>query len=450
MVEAKTSSTVQEAVKIRCYASLEEVSPLREALNAINLSSSRPDPFSTLEFYQHYFLYDEYYPGGRGFELWFLVAFRGANPVGYVALKRHAGRFLGLPASRVGFLVVHDTDRPHVVAREADLPDVAAACHQWLAAQGNAWSLLELHQQEEDSPLATLPAPLNDGRYRLADWDSHENATIHLRWSGLNDYYAEMSANMRSTLARQSRRLAELGTVEVLSSDDPASIPALFELYRVVESNSWKAVVGAGVNRNLLRETYIRKLVMAPAPLTTTIKILLLDGEPISGIITGRFFDKSYLLQLAYDERLAKVGPGSPMLALCVEESLRRGCSQFNLLNGFSVYKSRWLADVTQTRVLQMYRKGGVPDLRRRIGDLRRRWRNPVAPKISERANPSRIEALETLKTPSPNESLRRPLTAIEKHPIDAWIKAAGLGELQRISSAELLGSMPGKLFRHS
>jgi hypothetical protein len=98
-------------------------------------------------------------------------------------------------------------------------------------------------------PLAQLPPELPVSRYRLAHWECHENSTLRIRWPSLAAYYAELSPNLRSSLSRLSRRLSETGCTEVVSSRDPACLPALFELYLEVEERSWKANVGAGVCR---------------------------------------------------------------------------------------------------------------------------------------------------------------------------------------------------------
>lgn len=440
----------ESGLSLSCFHSFAEAGPWREALDAINLASPRPDPFSTLAFLEHFHEHDEFFPGGHGFELWFLVVFRGGTPIGYLPLKYTEERVLGLEASKVSFLVLHDTDRPHLVARAEDAGDVARTCFRWLAERGGDWSLLEFHQQDAGSPLSTLPPELPRSRYRMAHWECHENSTLRLRWPDLAAYYADLSPNLRSTLARQSRRLSELGNAEVVSSRDPACLPTLFDLYLEVEARSWKAQAGAGVGRSALREDYIRALLLNPRLLVVDIKILLLDGVAVSGIMTGEFEGKRYLLQLAYDASLAKWGPGSPMLALCVRDCFLEGSSEFNFLNGFATYKTRWLADVTPTRVLQIYRRGSLPDWRRRAGDLKRLVERERVENIPARANPQRW-AVEQAGATS-GEAQGEPVWSAD--PARAAATALALatagrsGKLGRLGSADWLRAMPGKQFR--
>lgn len=449
MLQPVAARPAETGLSLRCFHSLTDAAPWRRALDAINRAAPRPDPFSTFAFLEHYHQYDEYFPGGEGFQLWLLVVFRGDVPLGYVPLKYTEERVLGLQASKVSFLVLHDTDRPHLVARAADAEAVAAACFRWLADHGADWSLLEFHQQEAGSLLSHLPPELPNRAYRIAHWECHENATLKMRWPDLASYYAELSPNLRSTLARQTRRLTETGHAEVVSSRDPACLPALFDLYLEVEARSWKAQAGAGVGRSALREDYMRALLANRRLLEVDIKVLLLDGVAVSGIMTGAYAGRRYLLQLAYDAALAKLGPGSPMLALCVRDAILEGCPEFNLLNGFAVYKSRWLADVTPTRIVQIYRRGSLPDWRRRAGDIKRRLARKRQEGIPDRANPYRW-VVEQGADAAPATHAEAWRAAPERVKVTATLleAAAGAGQLQRLAPAEWLRLMPGKQFR--
>ena len=440
----------ESGLSLSCFGSFADALPIREALDAINLGSPRPDPFSTFDFLEHYHRYDEYFPGGNGFSLWLLVVFRGKEPIGYLPLKYTAERPFGLQASKVSFLVLHDTDRPHLVARAEDEQAVATACFRWLADRVADWSLLEFHQQEAGSPLAHLPPELPHSRYRLAHWECHENSTLRLRWPSLAAYYAELSPSLRSSLSRLSRRLSEAGCTEVVSTRDPACLPTLFALYLEVEERSWKANAGAGVGRSPLREAYMRALLSNPRLLEVDLKILLLDGVAVSGIMTGAFGGNRFLLQLAYDAALAKLGPGSPMIALCVRDSLLEGCAEFNFLNGFAFYKTRWLAEVTPTRIVQIYHRGSLPDWRRRMGDLKRRLERRQEPATPIYGNPQRIavEQVADGADKAAGDAIWQASPARANATAVALRAAEAAGKLQRMAAADWLRLMPGKLFR--
>jgi len=236
----------------------------------------------------------------------------------------------------------------------------------------------------------------------------------------------------------------------VVSTRDPACLPTLFALYLEVEERSWKANAGAGVGRSPLREAYMRALLSNPRLLEVDLKILLLDGVAVSGIMTGAFGGNRFLLQLAYDAALAKLGPGSPMIALCVRDSLLEGCAEFNFLNGFAFYKTRWLAEVTPTRIVQIYHRGSLPDWRRRMGDLKRRLERRQEPATPIYGNPQRIavEQVADGADKAAGDAIWQASPARANATAVALRAAEAAGKLQRMAAADWLRLMPGKLFR--
>ena len=122
-------------IVVRCFDSLAQAAWLRDAVDALNLRSERPDPFSSFGFFETYARHDESCPPGRGTALWFLAAFRDDALVGVLPLRRVSRRVLGMPVATVGFLVTHDTDRPHVLACPQDLREVSEAFYAHLLAR---------------------------------------------------------------------------------------------------------------------------------------------------------------------------------------------------------------------------------------------------------------------------------------------------------------------------
>ena len=55
-------------------------------LDALNRSSRHKSPFTTFRFIDSFLRHNAYYAGDDTAELWFLIAFDGAAPVGYLPL----------------------------------------------------------------------------------------------------------------------------------------------------------------------------------------------------------------------------------------------------------------------------------------------------------------------------------------------------------------------------
>src|SRR5262245_55603373 len=123
--------------------------------------------------------------------------------------------------------------------------------------------------------------------------------------------------NMRSNLSRNVRRLLHTGDVQVLSSDEPQSLSQLFELYLAIERRSWMSHTdGGAVLRHPRSISFFRGLLDERQPMRVSIDILLLDGAPIAGLISGAFDRCLYLLQTTYDEQYTGLGPGNLLLYL--------------------------------------------------------------------------------------------------------------------------------------
>jgi hypothetical protein len=360
-------------ISVRCFDSLETASHLRHEINALNRLSGRPDPFSTFEFLQNFHAHDDASPDGRSLSLWFLTAFQADRLVGYVALKTVRHRILGLKTHTLRFLVAHDGDRPHVVTRPEHLLAVSEAFCAYALARGKEWSLLEFHQQDNTSSLFPPSFAFDPKHYRVRQWPNLENCTIRMRWDTLRDYAAALPKKFRTNLRRQMRSLFAHGKLELLGSSDPEATPALFELYRGIESHSWKSAAKVNLGRHPARVEYIRGLLGTHQPMRVSVQVLLLDRRPIAGLISGMFMNGMYAIDIVYDRRLSSMAPGSAMLLMGMRKAIDSRCAFVNLLSGFAYYKVLWLADVVETRVVQIYRAGRLPFWRRQVGDAVRR-----------------------------------------------------------------------------
>ena len=427
------------SITVRCFESFEDAEFLRFEVDALNRASAHPDPFSTFAFFETYFRHDELHPPGRGSCLWFLTAFRGPQLIGYLALRQVTHKVLGLPVTTVGLLVVHDTDRPHLVARREHQREVSEAFYAHLLGRKNEWSCLEFAQQDSRSALFPPPATFAGEGYLVREWPSLENCTIPVSWASLGDYFAALPKKYRTNLGRQMRKLLDAGEVELLGSSDPATTPALFELCLGLEAQSWKAQAQAGIGRHPERVAYFRALLGADQPMRLSIQVLLIDGLPVAGIVCGAFDRSVYALHVVYDERWNALAPGSAMLLMGMRQAIDGGCAFFNLMSGFGYYKARWLAQATPTRVGQIYRVGSLLYWRRVFGDMKRRWWPRRETGEAQGFNPARRE----VETSESGPRDRPPLAPAAQARVAALIAQARAGSGEFLSGDALAAVMP-------
>ncbi len=429
---------------MRCFGSLEEAAFLRDEVNALNRASTRPDPFSTFEFFENFLRHDRKFPRGQGLRLWFLTAFDASRLVGYMALKLMPHRVLGLRAFKLDFLVTQNNDRPQLVARAEDALAVSEAFYIYLLERGREWSFLEFRQQDAASPLFPPPPAVKLEGYSVRQWPSLDNATIHVRWDTLGAYFRSFSMKFRSNVSRQMRSLLAAGEVEYLASSDPSVTPALIELYHGIEARSWKLRAGMTIGGFPRWVEYFRSLLDAQQPMRVSIQVLLLDGVPIAGLISGAFMKGLYALHMVYDERVSRLAPGSAMLLMSMRQAIEGRYAHLDLLAGFGYYKIRWQAQMTETRVAQIYRVGGLPYWRRVFGD----WKRRVFPASSNPApvyfNPARRDVSEREDEPAVSGSpARLQIDSRELERIAALIAEVRKGQGEFLSRAEFAALMP-------
>lgn len=413
-------------------------------MNALNRVSTRPDPFSTFEYLEN-FARHESPPPGRRLTIWLLTASHNGRLVGYLALKRVTHKVMGLlNVSTLGFLVTHDTDRPHLVASPEYESVASEAFYGYLLARKREWSLLEFHQQDDRSPLFPPPTAVDLTGYRVSQWPCLENCTLRIRWRTLNEYFNALPKKSRSNLSRQIRGLHAAGTVEWLASSDPSVTSALFELYRSVERRSWKAQAGADLGRHPHRVAYLISLLDAGQPMRVSIQILLLDEIPIAALICGEFMQGMYALHIAYDERLYRFAPGSAILLMTVRQAIAGQHAFLNLLSGFGYYKTRWLADVAPTRVAQIYRVGSFLFWRRVIGDWKRRiWPSPANDSPTH-FNSARRDVRKRIDEPqATNGASKLEVGGGERRRIAALLAEVRRGSVESLSATQLTSEMP-------
>jgi len=135
--------------------------------------------------------------------------------VGFLPLRKMPERLCGVGFTSVRFLMNHDNDRPRAVAR----PEDEARC-------------CEAFQRR---------------------FPNNPNATLALSYRSLGEYLHTFHKRHRRSVTRSAKLLFAAGQIELVTARDPASLPALFDLYLDLERRSWKAKVGGHIALEHLR-----------------------------------------------------------------------------------------------------------------------------------------------------------------------------------------------------
>jgi len=423
-------------LQVRTFRSFDAVAPLRDAIRELDLASRRPCPFETLEYMETLRANDEYAEAAG--EPLFLTAFEDDRLVGYLALRRRRERVLRiLPSRRVDLLFTRATDRPYAVARPEDEARCAATFLRHLTEVERGIGYLEFTEQDASSRL-TDPPPLGS-RWWVRSHAGMPNTTVPLGHASVADYYRTLSKSFRHKVSSWSRKTLQSGQVEYVSSRDPRARLGLLELYLDMEQRSWKPGAGATVGRHPARVAFFRALCEPTQPMALGFDLLLVDGLPVAGIISGAFGTGENWIETSYDRDYADVSPGQLTWLLGMRRAIADRRTHVNLGPNYPYYKSRWAGTVTETVCMQFIRVGSARWLKASLGELRQRLR-PASAEAGA-FNPVRREQEEE----ATGERGPRPARQEERARASATLRAlaeAG-APVERLSGQALLAALP-------
>ncbi|HQR29027.1 MAG TPA: GNAT family N-acetyltransferase [Anaeromyxobacteraceae bacterium] len=406
-------------------------------MDRLNEAARRPTPYSSAAYIQAFLENDEY--AGPGSEPWLLVARRGHEPVGLLPLRRVRTRVLGLPSTRAEFLVQYDSDRPAAICRAADDVEVSRAFYRHLLRETTGIDMIEFVAQEEGSGLFPPPADLLAGWYART-LEGVPNATIPLGGLDTASWFRSLSRKHKQNVARRARKLLATGTVEYVTSDDPAARPGLLDLYLSLERRGWKRERGVG--RHPARIGLLRALCHPACPHALSFAFLLLDGLPVAAAIYGAFGDYYVEEETTYDESLGPLSPGNLLKVLTVADAIEQGKQAMNLLGDFAYYKARWGAVISPTRTLQIFRRGRVPWAKARAGELRRRLFGNPETQVGADHNLAKREVEDAVEPEVGAAAPDRREAQAEAVRILAALRSSGAG-LRILGGAELRARLP-------
>lgn len=429
-------------ILVRCFHSFAAAEAYEPAMTALNLMSPRPDPFSSPAYLQAF--HQEEMSSSPAPELWLMLMFRGERLIGYAALKRSVTRVLGLRAAKLDWLTDHRVPSPQIVSMADDLGPVSTALCNYLLSRSGDWSLLEFQQQPPEGALATGLKRALGSAHRLRSWPNLTLWSIPIQGLDLSRYHSALSPHFRSNLSRQMRRLFAGGAVSVIEGNGESVLSELMIHYRKIVQASWKAQAsGAGP----LPSAPPALLSVAAMAMPLTVQLLLLDGVPVAGLVSGDHAGATYALEIVYDDGQAALAPGMAMLFFGLQRAMRIGMTRFELMGGYGYYKQRWLGQPTQTQSLQVYQRGSAWDCRRAVGDAARWWYR-APPTVVVDHNPSRRKVLAGGDTGVGGgvEAVRVPVDAGRVFPEDRLLALRESAGVHWQSGAELVAAMPFSL----
>lgn len=162
--------------------------------------------------------------------------------------------------------------------------------------------------------------------------EHHATAAVLTLPASLETWFGSIGKKQRHEIRRKRRRFTDaIGAPTIERRDDPRALQTFFAMHR-------RAAGPKGAFLTPRREAFFTEL---HASAGATVDLLLGDGDPVAAAFG--FEDRSgyYLYNSAYDPAAGHASPGIVMLALQIEDQIRRGAEVFDFLKGDEVYKYR-------------------------------------------------------------------------------------------------------------
>ena len=210
-----------------------------------------------------------------------------------------------------------------LVHRDAAEPAISA----WLdhVAQDSALpALMLLPYLCDDGPFAALlDAVLARRGGAAASYDRHQRALLAPAGERA-DYLAHAVApKRRKELARQWRRMQELGPAVVTRADEPAAVAAALADFLALEADGWKGRAGTAAAANAeIRQFMMRAVNDLAAQRRAAIHRLCIGERAIAACIVLRARPAAWCWKIAYDEAHARFSPGVQLLTRVTEDLL--------------------------------------------------------------------------------------------------------------------------------
>ncbi len=279
----------------------------RAAWDALAAAAGEPNPF---------------------YESWYLLpSLRALDPAGEVALlclHEAGGELAGVMPLRLypsyyGYPLKHWRNWVHdqcfcgqpLVVRGMERVFWRAAL-EWCDANNSGGLFLHLLQMPASGPLHDALKAELAAQGRPAATVLEERRALIATQASPEDYLAaSLTGKKRKELRRQYRRLAEIGTLEIVRCRSAEDIAAWTNAFLALEAAGWKGRAGSALADDPAHAALFRESLLEAARRGRVERLtLLLDHRPIAMLATFLTPPGAYAYKTAFDEAFARYSPG--------------------------------------------------------------------------------------------------------------------------------------------
>ena len=205
----------------------------------------------------------------------------------------------------------------------------------WYDGFRGAGSFIELRQFAGDGPFWEAAEPfLVSSRRSIEETDFHQRAALASSLSSDAYIRQALSGKRRKELTRQSNRLQEQGTVQMMTCGPHDDVDSWIHSFVALERSGWKGREASALGSNEGQHQFFRAIVReAHQRGVLFMSQLLLNHRPLAMQCTFRSGAHGFAFKIAFDEEFSRYSPGMHLELNKIAHALDGGA-------GFALYDS--------------------------------------------------------------------------------------------------------------
>ncbi len=226
-------------------------------------------------------------------------------------------------------------------------------------ATGERWDILTLPEVPAKSSTLDIWDGLVQEAGKVIETEGLTVCPVIDLTAGLDNFLEGIGGNERYNLQRKRRRLEQAGTVSYSRISSLEDVPEAMDAFVSLHQRRWERKGADGAFRSRRFTDFHREIAQRFSEKGwLRLDFLLLDGERIAGVYGYEYHGRySYYLPGFNPAVEPQASPGILLLYHCVEEAIRDGCAEVDLLRGWADYKLAWATGLRRCLTLRQYNR---------------------------------------------------------------------------------------------
>jgi CelD/BcsL family acetyltransferase involved in cellulose biosynthesis len=328
---------------LRVITKQSELENLREAWNDLLMKSASDTVFLTWEW-----MYTWWECFGEGKNLFVIVAEDEGVIVGIAPFQITRARYFGIRAlTHLEFLGTTGviTEYPDLIIQQGREHELVSAIITFICKSTLEWDVLNLVSMRQDSlNLKLIRESWEDKGIQYWEYSSSISPYIELPAS-IDEYILSLSKNFRSKIKYYRKRLEKSRIVKISETTGKNTIADDFAVIMQLHQKRWEEKGGAGS----FAQSRVRFLKFHNSIIHRFFENrwlyllqLIVDGVPTASQYNFIYHNTVYCHSPGFDPDWAQYNVGSVLQMLAIEDSVRKGAKEFDLLRGSEQYKYNW------------------------------------------------------------------------------------------------------------